>query len=212
MSKKEGMTKRKVMDAATFLFNTKGFHGTSVRAIAEKANINVSLISYYFGGKQGLLENLMTDYLEGYLHTLEKEAERLTELGARRTLLNIMESSLEYMQKNHHRSRFVLREMTLDSVLVRELMSTYFMKEKHMYSLVIQHGIKQGIFARAPLDWTVMYVRGMVTMPFLHPQYIREVFHLQPQESYFLKVYMKELSHWVDHHLIHDIETSAASL
>jgi len=39
---------------ATPLFAAKGFNGVSVRAIASLAGVNVSMISYYFGGKEGL--------------------------------------------------------------------------------------------------------------------------------------------------------------
>jgi len=39
---------------ATPLFAEKGFNGVSVRAIASLAGVNVSMISYYFGGKEGL--------------------------------------------------------------------------------------------------------------------------------------------------------------
>lgn len=60
-----------------------GFHGTSVRDIAAKATVNVSLISYYFKGKQGLLEYAVTQYYEAYLETIEaciEENESLTPL------------------------------------------------------------------------------------------------------------------------------------
>jgi len=46
-------SKQKVIEAASMLFFQKGFHGTTVRDIADKASVNVSLISYYFKGKQG---------------------------------------------------------------------------------------------------------------------------------------------------------------
>jgi len=39
---------------ATPLFAEKGFKGVSVREIAGVAGVNVSMISYYFGGKEGL--------------------------------------------------------------------------------------------------------------------------------------------------------------
>ena len=44
----------RLLDAATPLFAEKGFNGVSVREIARDAGVNVSLISYYFGGKEGL--------------------------------------------------------------------------------------------------------------------------------------------------------------
>ncbi len=48
-------TKEKMLDAAVRLFHTQGYDGTSVRDIATKANVNVALVSYHFGGKKGTL-------------------------------------------------------------------------------------------------------------------------------------------------------------
>src|SRR5207248_2599237 len=36
----------------------KGFSATSVRDIADKADVNVAMISYYFGSKEKLMEAL----------------------------------------------------------------------------------------------------------------------------------------------------------
>ena len=47
-----------IMEIAEILFAEKGFNGTSVRDIAEKANVNLAMISYYFGSKDKLLEAL----------------------------------------------------------------------------------------------------------------------------------------------------------
>ena len=40
--------------AATPLFARKGLYGVNVRELAQSAGVNVSMISYYFGGKCGL--------------------------------------------------------------------------------------------------------------------------------------------------------------
>lgn len=50
-----------IMDSAEQLFADQGFNGTSVRDIAEKANVNLAMISYYFGSKEKLLEAIF-DY------------------------------------------------------------------------------------------------------------------------------------------------------
>src|SRR5216117_4165610 len=47
-----------IMEMAEVLFAEKGFNGTSVRDIAEKAQVNLAMISYYFGSKEKLLEAL----------------------------------------------------------------------------------------------------------------------------------------------------------
>ncbi|GLU53600.1 TetR/AcrR family transcriptional regulator [Dyadobacter frigoris] len=47
-----------IIQVAERLFAGKGFSGTSIRDIAHEADINVSMISYYFGSKEKLIEAL----------------------------------------------------------------------------------------------------------------------------------------------------------
>ncbi|MCF2447168.1 TetR family transcriptional regulator [Dyadobacter sp. CY345] len=47
-----------IINVAERLFAGKGFSGTSIRDIAHEADINVSMISYYFGSKEKLIEAL----------------------------------------------------------------------------------------------------------------------------------------------------------
>lgn len=53
-----GDKKMQIVAAAETLFAEKGFKGTSVRDIAERAGVNLAMISYYFGSKDQLLEAL----------------------------------------------------------------------------------------------------------------------------------------------------------
>jgi AcrR family transcriptional regulator len=45
--------------AATPLFARKGLNGVSVRELAKAAGVNGAMISYYFGGKEGLYEAVL---------------------------------------------------------------------------------------------------------------------------------------------------------
>ena len=47
-------TRERILMVAALLFSENGFEGTSVRAICAKANVNVSLVNYYFGTKEQL--------------------------------------------------------------------------------------------------------------------------------------------------------------
>lgn len=48
-------TREKILDAAEALFVELGFQGTSLRAIACAADVNLAATHYHFGSKQGLL-------------------------------------------------------------------------------------------------------------------------------------------------------------
>ena len=55
-------TRCALLDAATVLFGDRGYDGTTVREIGERAGVDPALIARYFGGKEGL-----------YLATLDEE-------------------------------------------------------------------------------------------------------------------------------------------
>lgn len=189
-------TKEKMLDAAITLFQTKGFDGTSVRDIAAKANVNIALVSYYFGGKKGLYEKLITQFFEGYLHVMN-EAIIKHYHSEKDRLLSVMRALLQYQTANHSVARMAHREMTLDSTVVRELMTIYSRKEKHDFEVIIRAGMEAGEFEKRPLDYVVIHLRTMITMPYLNPHYLYEIFQITPSDLNFIDRYMKHLEHWV---------------
>lgn len=58
-----------IMQAAAKLFAEKGLEGTSTRDIAQASGLNMSLISYYFRGKEGLYRRI----IENFAHQLETQ-------------------------------------------------------------------------------------------------------------------------------------------
>src|ERR1043165_6210838 len=60
-----------IIETAERLFSEHGFTGTSVRDIAQEANINLAMVSYYFGSKDKLLEAIFEHRSEKIRTTLE---------------------------------------------------------------------------------------------------------------------------------------------
>ncbi|MDF0726440.1 forespore capture DNA-binding protein RefZ [Cytobacillus sp. S13-E01] len=191
-------TKQKVIDAAIYYFNTKGFDGTSVREIAKKANVNVANISYYFENKGGLLEHLLATYFEGYLSVLENRYNNMDLKSATECLLLVVKDTLMYQKENRHLARFVHRELTLDTLLIREIMTTYLAKEKYYLKSILEAGIRQKEFKKIAIPLTIIQLKGMLIMPFMHPQYMSEVLHIMPYEAYFTEQYGKEIERWIN--------------
>ncbi len=50
-----------IIEKAEELFATKGYSGTSIRDIAKAANVNLAMVSYYFGSKEKLMETLFKE-------------------------------------------------------------------------------------------------------------------------------------------------------
>lgn len=57
-------TEQKIIEIATELFAKNGYEGASIRDICKQAGVNISMISYYFGGKKELYEKILSSIVE----------------------------------------------------------------------------------------------------------------------------------------------------
>ncbi|KGX89133.1 transcriptional regulator [Pontibacillus litoralis JSM 072002] len=194
-------TKQKVMDAASYLFFTKGYNGTSVRDIASKANVNVSLISYHFKSKQGLLEYLMVHYFEKYMEIFELIDNDCSEkrTSKREKLVQIIEAIIQYKQRNYQFTCFINRELTLDNTLIREMMVTYIAKERHyIYEALYQCMHVVGV-SNLQIQYLYVQLQGMLMTPFIMPYEMREHVLFQHSHDFFIKKYADNVVGWLDY-------------
>jgi AcrR family transcriptional regulator len=68
-------TRERVLAAASELFAARGFHGTKMRDIAERAHVNLAAANYHFGSKEDL-------YLDVLREQFARINEMLTQRGA----------------------------------------------------------------------------------------------------------------------------------
>ena len=61
MAKNEKDVRGHIMRVSATLFAQKGYTGTSIREIVSHSQINLSMISYYFGGKEGLFKAIVEE-------------------------------------------------------------------------------------------------------------------------------------------------------
>jgi AcrR family transcriptional regulator len=65
-------TRQKILDTAKKIFAEKGFDGARVDEIAKQADVNKSLIYYYFDSKKEILEVLMQNFFAQSINRKEK--------------------------------------------------------------------------------------------------------------------------------------------
>jgi AcrR family transcriptional regulator len=68
--------KERIMSSASKLFAQKGFAAVGVREIAKDAEVNVSMVSYYYNGKNELLKAIIEKYF-GMVQKIIKENNEL---------------------------------------------------------------------------------------------------------------------------------------
>ncbi|MDH3349635.1 MAG: TetR family transcriptional regulator [Desulfobulbaceae bacterium] len=52
-------TKERILDSAENLFAESGYQATSLRAITQKAEVNLASVNYHFGSKEGLVDEVI---------------------------------------------------------------------------------------------------------------------------------------------------------
>ena len=103
---KDVNSKNRILETATTLFAQKGFDGTSVREICQKAGVNLCMISYYWGGKrelyEGIIENLIeqqTEYARTFMD-LDKSPSEYSKSECIELLITILERAVDFLYSN----------------------------------------------------------------------------------------------------------------
>lgn len=196
MSVSVSNTKELIFEAAIELFHAKGFKGTTIRDIAAKARVNPANISYYFQGKQGLLEACLIRFFESYVLCLEEEAKKLEWEEPEICLNRAVRKILYYQSECHLLTRLVWREITIDSQVSREITSSYLMKERYYLKLLVSAVLEEKKTV-LPLSMFIIQLKAMLAMPFLNSHYVSEVWGIQMQDPYFIEKYYEFIQDWV---------------
>jgi AcrR family transcriptional regulator len=164
MSLTEKVDKRAhILAVAEQLFAENGFDGTSVRDIAQLANVNLAMISYYFGSKEKLLEALIEDragYTIGILEELAKnqtlspwdKIDRLVEFYIEKIMNNYRFHCI--MSQQYHQTR---------STEIKELIINIKSRNLEEIKKVIAEGQKKKLFRKVDMELTMASVFGTLT-------------------------------------------------
>lgn len=128
-----------ILDVAEKLFAEKGFDGTSVRDIAKTANINVAMISYYFGSKEKLLEGIVL-YRSANLK-LQMESITNQTVSPMEKLENLIEFFVHLVHKNKCIYQIINTEFNSQK---REIDLELFNSTKKNNYLILERVIKEG--------------------------------------------------------------------
>lgn len=154
--------KDEILDVAEKLFAEQGYEAVSVREISKAADINIAMISYYFGSKEKLYEDVIDRKLISP-NIIRTQVDK-TVLYKDKLVLVID----AYMEKFFERRQFqniIYREIAMNH---RSAMSNKIATQIHenflFLSDIIQAGIKKKQFRKVDVEMTVMSIIGIVRM------------------------------------------------
>ena len=145
-SRSQGDSRTALLKAASRVFAKNGFDGTTVKQLADQAGVNISMVSYYFGGKAGLYKTMLETFgLEGVA-----SSERLLKLPRSREEFELRlglfaESIFAMTAKEPELVRIIHRSMDMPSPLTDQIFENVFSRIFSALQTYIQRSCELGI-------------------------------------------------------------------
>ncbi|WP_312900546.1 TetR/AcrR family transcriptional regulator [Chryseobacterium taichungense] len=138
-----------ILDIAEELIAKKGYEGTSVRDICSKANINVAMISYYFGSKEKMMSYLYQYRVLKTRENFSEFADTIKDGKPEMQMKEIIKYIVAQLFKYNYFHGFVTQELRHTENLKDELMDFYQLFVKKLDE-VIKKGVTSGVFTFTP--------------------------------------------------------------
>lgn len=193
-----------ILAVAETLFAGKGFEGTSVRDIAQAADVNVAMISYYFGSKEKLLHSLIQERAERYSLML-KDLNRNKTMAPEEKIEYIIDFYVDKMLENRDYHTISSRQISLiQDESLTQLLVDIKTRNSAMISEIIREGQQKGAFKKdVDIELTLSTVMGTISQISMSRLFYCSLLNIQKddEEKYYrilkprLKKHLKQLLH-----------------
>jgi AcrR family transcriptional regulator len=185
-----------LLDSAEMLFSQKGFDGTSVRDIAESAGINTAMISYYFGSKEKLMEEI---FERKSLNIREKVDNLLKDdsLDPFQKMYSLVDEYIDGIFQKRVFHRILLCEQIINqNPHIIQLMEKMKTRNSECINDLIRLGQKKGLFKKN-IDILIMTntLIGTISHSLINMDFYKSYHHLESlKEEEFDRFLKKKLS------------------
>ncbi len=135
-------SKTRIFEVGTRLFAQKGYYGVSIRELAVSANVNSALISYYFGGKEGLYAAILASQFE----PIEKLIEliKTKSLDTKEKIEFYSRAFTSVHSKNPYLIQFMFSELTNPTIYFEKIVKKNIALIYNYLHAAIVEGIQNG--------------------------------------------------------------------
>ncbi len=187
----------KIIDTAEKLFSNNGFEGTSVRDIAKESDINVAMVSYYFGSKEKLLEAIFAYRISITRLTMENILQSKEHTPIQKVDI-LIDRYVEKMMNNQCFYRLMLQEQTVREInKVSDIVLEAKMKNYEMVKKIIAEGQRSGEFRKnVDVQFMMATMVGTANHFMIYEDFYRRLNHLEDLSDEEIKNHIrKKLTH-----------------
>jgi len=162
--KMDDSTEERIKAAARLVFTKKGYQATKVRDIAAEADINLSLVNYYFRSKEKLFQFVMAEVVEKLITTVVLVLNN-EQLSIQQKVEQVVDHYINLLLSNPDFPLFMVNEIFAGSDELSKDNRKNAIFQSHFFQQL--HALYQeGKLSVAPIQ-LMMNLIGFVVMPFL---------------------------------------------
>jgi AcrR family transcriptional regulator len=158
-------TEQKIFDAARDVFQSKGLEGARMQEIADKADINKSMLHYYYRSKEKLFEKV---YELSIIKLMPQVANLLNEeMPLDVKLRKFSAKYLELVKANPDIPLFVIHEMNKNPSRLKKFIAKEIGKRVQPFLDQIKEEREKGNTVNLPPEQIFVNIMGMLVFPFI---------------------------------------------
>lgn len=173
-----------ILDVAEELIAKKGFEGTSVRDISTKAQINVAMISYYFGSKEKMMSYLYQYRVQRTKEGFSEFSETIKEGRPEMQMKEIVKFLIHQLFKYNYFHGFVTQELRHTEHLKDDLLDFYQICASKIDD-VVKKGLVSGAFTNIPKSEDILTLILGSTLFVIRNKNFYELYVRDNAENYF---------------------------
>jgi AcrR family transcriptional regulator len=202
MEKEKTDKKDHILDVAEKVFSELGYDGASTRLISGEANVNMAMLNYYFGSKEGLFIAIFERKINSFKTLLQNITEDES-LSSWDKLAGCIDKYIDRVVANSCFHKLVNREVSLSKHPdITEKITGILMVNVLEFHKVIEEGVTNGSFIKdADIDLCIATIFGTKNFIINTPQVASRILgndvldgsYMEKEFNPRMKTYMKRL-------------------
>lgn len=144
MQKEKIDKKDHILAVAEKIFSELGYDGASTRAISKEAGVNMAMLNYYFGSKEGLFKAVFERRASSFGTTLQHISEEA--ISSWEKLEKCVESYIDRIMANSCFYKLIYRELSLQRSENTKTITDILFKNILPVKTILKDGIENGSF------------------------------------------------------------------
>lgn len=198
---KDENTEELILDAAKYIFQSKGMDGARMQEIADKAGINKAMLHYYYRSKQLLFEAVFKNafsLLAPQLNTILNDDSCIED-----KIKNFTVDYTTFMMKHPYLPNFIIHELNRNEDFILKLKENTGFPTLEKFKEKVTDEIKQGKIIPIDADQLFVNIIALNIFPFLGKPLIK-AFTNKDDKSY--KVFVEKRKTEVSNFIINAIK------